>query len=291
MATPHIPIYSLNDINKSGVEIRYFADTANLNSIEKDDENIYGPHRDDHYMFFFQQEGTSELMLDFKRLKRTGSWLFFLLPGQVHQVISNEHSTGWFLALSSERIAESYRAVFEEMILVQEPITPTAEIAQQLNHTLSLLDGVCNEQSELKFQQQLMHSLIDTCMGFFASAFLASAGTAPPTDLRPIAISRAFRVLLRKNFKAIKSPSEYAALLHISTTYLNEAVKQQTGFAVSRWIQQEVMMEAKRLLFYTQGTVKEIAHVLGYPDHAYFSRLFSKVVGQSPQQFRRHYRE
>lgn len=291
MPTPHIPIYSINDINKSGVEIRRFEAVADLSHIEKDDENIYGPHRDDHYLFFFQQEGSSELMLDFKLLKRIGSTLFFLLPGQVHQVISNENCTGWFLALSPERISESYRAVFEEMILTHEPLVPTAEIASQLNHTLALLDGVCNEPNELRFQQQLMHSLIDTCMGFYASAYLASCPTTAHTDLRPIAISRAFRVLVRKNFKTIKSPSEYASLLNISASYLNEAVKQQTGFAVSRWIQQEAMMEAKRLLFYTPGSIKEIAHALGYPDHAYFSRLFSKVVGQSPQQFRRDYRE
>lgn len=291
MPTSHIPIYSLNDVNQAGIEIRFFSAADDFTSIEKDNENIYGPHRDDHYLFFFQQEGQSELMLDFKRLKRTGSWLFFLLPGQVHQVISNKNCTGWFLALAPERIPENYRAVFEEEILVQEPLTPNADIAAQLNHVLLLLDGICNNPSELKFQQQLMHSLIDTCMGFFASAYLASANVTPNTDLRPMAISRAFRTLLRKNYKTIKSPSEFANLLHISTTYLNEAVKQTTGFAVSRWIQQEVMMEAKRLLFYTQNSIKEIAYDLGYPDHAYFSRLFSKVVGQSPVQFRKGYRE
>ena len=55
--------------------------------------------------------------------------------------------------------------------------------------------------------------------------------------------------------------------------------------------QQEIMLEAKRLLYHSNCSVKEIAHELGYEDHTYFSRLFKKTVGDTPGEFRRHYRE
>ena len=89
----------------------------------------------------------------------------------------------------------------------------------------------------------------------------------------------------------MKSPAEYAAALNLSLSYLNEAVKACTGFAVSYWIQYEVILEAKRLLYHTDYNVKEIANELGYEDHAYFSRLFKKMVVQTPVEFRRRYRE
>jgi len=63
-------------------------------------------------------------------------------------------------------------------------------------------------------------------------------------------------------------------------------VKDITGFAVSYWIRQEVIMEAKRLLYYTHFTVKEIAINLGYSDTAYFIRLFRKTTGEPPLRFR-----
>jgi YesN/AraC family two-component response regulator len=79
-------------------------------------------------------------------------------------------------------------------------------------------------------------------------------------------------------------------VLHLSISYLNEIDKETTGFTVSYWIQQEVVLEAKRLLYYSQCSVKEIAHALGYADHTYFSRLFKKVEGRTPGEFREMYR-
>jgi AraC-like DNA-binding protein len=84
----------------------------------------------------------------------------------------------------------------------------------------------------------------------------------------------------------MKSPSEYAAALNISPSYLNEVVKDTTGHPVSYWIHQEIILEAKRMLFYTNSTVKEISYALGYNDTTYFIRLFSKNAGMPPLQFR-----
>ena len=62
-----------------------------------------------------------------------------------------------------------------------------------------------------------------------------------------------------------------------------------TGFPISYWIHQQVVLEAKRLLYYTNMDVKEIAFSLGYEDPTYFSRLFSKVTGISPGAFRQKF--
>ena len=51
------------------------------------------------------------------------------------------------------------------------------------------------------------------------------------------------------------------------------------------------MLEAKRLLYYSEQNVKEIAHALGYDDHAYFSRLFKKSESVTPLSFRAAYRK
>ncbi|KAA6303287.1 MAG: HTH-type transcriptional activator Btr [Candidatus Ordinivivax streblomastigis] len=88
-----------------------------------------------------------------------------------------------------------------------------------------------------------------------------------------------------------KSPSQYAFLLHISTPYLNESVKSATGFTAGYWIQYEIILEAKRLLFYTDMNIKEISFKLGYEDYSYFTRLFTKIAGASPLQFRKNYQK
>ena len=56
--------------------------------------------------------------------------------------------------------------------------------------------------------------------------------------------------MLAMKYKTVKSAGEYASALHLSLSYLNEAVKEATGFTVSYWIQHEILLEAKRLLYY-----------------------------------------
>lgn len=75
-------------------------------------------------------------------------------------------------------------------------------------------------------------------------------------------------------------------MLNITPLYLNEIVKEITGFPASYWIQQETILEARRLLYYTDLDIKQIAYRLGYDDHAYFSRFFKKSTGNTASQFR-----
>jgi len=67
---------------------------------------------------------------------------------------------------------------------------------------------------------------------------------------------------------------------------LNECVKNATGHPVSYHIQQRIILEAKRLLYHSGKSVKEIATQLGYDDYPYFSRLFTKITGMSALAFR-----
>lgn len=99
-------------------------------------------------------------------------------------------------------------------------------------------------------------------------------------------VAKTFKLALEKNFITAKRPADYAQKLNISVHYLNECVKNTTGLPVSYHIQQRVILEAKRLLFHSNKSVKEIAAELGYEDYAYFSRLFNKATGMTALTFR-----
>lgn len=95
-----------------------------------------------------------------------------------------------------------------------------------------------------------------------------------------------FRQLIKEQYKDCKLVKDYAALLNITPLYLNEVMKEISGFAASYWIHQEIVLEAQRLLYYTGLDIKEIAFELGYEDHAYFSRFFKKNTGMTASSFR-----
>ncbi|HEY0272333.1 MAG TPA: helix-turn-helix domain-containing protein, partial [Chitinophaga sp.] len=104
-------------------------------------------------------------------------------------------------------------------------------------------------------------------------------------------IALEFQRLLARHFKEWKRPAMYAAELAITTSHLNDMVRAATGFSVSYHLQQAMVLEAKRLLTHTDKTVKEITYEIGLEDHGYFSRLFKKVAGQTPVQFRQQFRD
>ncbi|TWJ01429.1 AraC-like DNA-binding protein [Mucilaginibacter frigoritolerans] len=279
-----IPIHQLNDRTSGGVEIKYFK----KDEVQK--EEPLGAHRDDHYIFFLMETGNASLMIDFDELFLTPASIYYILPGQVHYRIRNGAAAGWFIAIDPLIIPPSCRNVFEDHLLLQKPIALNEEQFGQCSRLLHLLEEKYRECNENPFYNAIVHSLLKAFLAIAASYFnCASNAIARPS--RPAQLSQEFKKLLVQNLKTIKSPSEYAELLNVSESYLNEALKKITGFTVSYWITYEVMLEAKRLLYYSQLTVKEVAHSLGYEDHAYFSRLFKRAANVTALEFRIRYRK
>lgn len=102
-----------------------------------------------------------------------------------------------------------------------------------------------------------------------------------------IAISNKFKNLLFSHIKSKHMVSDYSEMLNISPSHLNRVVKQITGKSPARWINETLMMEAKILLNQTHLTIQEIAEETGIFDPSYFSRIFKKHEGVTPQQFRK----
>ncbi|MGF1924180.1 MAG: helix-turn-helix domain-containing protein [Bacteroidia bacterium] len=103
-------------------------------------------------------------------------------------------------------------------------------------------------------------------------------------------ISAHFKKLINQN-NFLESPAFFASKLNVSTSHLNDCVNSVTGKSVTYWLQNSMINEAQRLLYYTENDVKEIAFALGFDDHSYFSRLFKKITNETPLTFRRKFRE
>ena len=99
-------------------------------------------------------------------------------------------------------------------------------------------------------------------------------------------ITTRFKKLVEKNFKTVRKVSDYAEKLYISSTYLNDTVKEVTGQSASETIQDRVILEIKGELIQTESTINQIAYELGYKDTSYFCRFFKKNTGVTPQTFR-----
>jgi AraC-like DNA-binding protein len=88
------------------------------------------------------------------------------------------------------------------------------------------------------------------------------------------------------NFKTKHSAGNYAELLNISSRALAKLSKTYFNKTLTDLIAERIIIEAKRELYMTNKTVKEIAYELGYEDEHYFSRFFKTNADVSPQIYR-----
>ncbi|MDR1153819.1 MAG: AraC family transcriptional regulator, partial [Bacteroidales bacterium] len=184
---------------------------------------------------------------------------------------------------------DEWKEIFETVPVSGNPvIVPDAETLRDLQFCFELLDRKIQSANRLS-AQHTVYALATALAGIIAELYRQHQ--VETFNKRLMSITLQFKTLVAAHLKTVKSPTQYASMLHISPTYLNEAVKTITGFTAGYWIQYAVMLEAKRLLFYTDRSIKEIAFELGYGDHTYFTRLFTKLSGMSPSLFRADYRK
>ena len=87
--------------------------------------------------------------------------------------------------------------------------------------------------------------------------------------------------------KGLPTVNFLAAELNISPRYLSDLLKQETGKTAIDHIHLYLISEAKNLLTVADQSVSEIAYGLGFENPPYFSRLFRKEVGMSPNEFKK----
>lgn len=279
-----IPVHRLPERTGLGIHVKRF-----INANKSDFAHLEA-HRDEHYIFIVQECGYTEFIVDFKKVEINGFAVHYIMPGQVHEVKSAHQSSGLFLAIDTSLVDLKYRNIFEELVLQHQSLHPLPDQARQLIQCTELLIDLYDQPLQAVMQDQVLHSLVSVYIGMIAAVYQANEPVKDKRNPRPEIITREFKRLLSSQFKTLKSPGDYAEALCLSLSYLTEAVKSVSGFPVSYWIHQEVILEAKRLLYYSDMNVKEIAFSLGYEDHTYFSRLFAKVAECSPLQFRKQYR-
>jgi len=246
------------------------------------DSEVERAHRDGGYTFIIQEKGNTTIEIDFQTYCIKAPAIVYINPHQVHRVISFDRAMLSTWIVTEENIRAAYLSLLQDF-------TP-ADILSVKPETLDILSdavALCMKLSGNK-TEILYHSILkESCNALIALIILQYLALEKPTvyHTRFEDITRAFKTTLEKNYKKVKNPRDYAGLLNLSTSYLNECVKVTTGKPVSIHIQQRIILEAKRLLYHSGKSVKEIADELGYDDFSYFTRLFSKAVGMSPTAF------
>jgi AraC-like DNA-binding protein len=251
-----------------------------LNDFEEFEES----HRDNFHLFLLQEKGTTSIEIDFQKYTIQPSSIAYIHPSQIHRLISFDKVTFTSWAIDNENLNPEYLKLLEDIAPVA-PLLINEDSFSIISETVSLCTKL-SERNEEKLFRPILKDSCNILVALVISQYLEKSNSAAGFS-RFETVTKAFKSLLERDFITTKKPTEYAQALNISTPYLNECVKNTTGYSVSYHIQQRIVLEAKRLLYHSNQSVKEISADLGFDDYPYFSRLFTKVTGMSPLSFRK----
>ncbi len=107
-------------------------------------------------------------------------------------------------------------------------------------------------------------------------------GGGAQLDTRAQLVRRAI-AFIRENARRPLALAEVARAARVSPNYLTGLFREETGAPLGRFILEERIALAKRLLDASGASVKAVAHDLGFSDPFAFSRAFKRVAGKSPR--------
>jgi AraC family transcriptional regulator of arabinose operon len=221
-------------------------------------------------------KGTYQVNQGIKHTVEKGS-LFFFYPGAVFDYGPDENGywDEYYFAIEGERIEE-----WLERWPIQPGTVKPIRIDESQQNKIDRIFMLMKSGSPSNADRAAL----------LLESFLYDAIMIEDTSLQSTKMHRIIPILedisnsLYQPFDAIKTAKRH----HISLSTLRRIVNDYTGYPLYDYIHRLKVAEAKKILINTELPIKNIAEVFGYKDVYYFSRLFKKYVGSSPNNFRKN---
>jgi len=277
-----------------GFEIQAMSEFLKLHS-----SRVRSPHIQDFYQILWFKSGTGKHSVDFHQYDVFENALFFIGKNQVQCFDDYPDYDGFVISFD------------EEYMVLRENEVDFSLKSSFFNNPYQRPSVCVGSGWEYKLDEYISQMRIEIAesrgygkedlLRFYIRAFLiqvqrrkneleeASEHYAPyVVDEKRRQLIR-FVNLVEEKYALHLQTREYADLLNISPRTLSGLTLSLLGKAPSQMIQERIILEAKRLLLYSDCQVKQIADKLGFEDPAYFVRYFRKHLALSPMEFRMNF--
>jgi AraC-like DNA-binding protein len=250
------------------------------------------PHRKDYYFMALVKIGSSRHWIDMTPYNLKPNTFYFTSPHQVHLKEEGAPLTAISLSFTKDFLASDNDGALRALPIIQNPHNghELALNVHDLQFVEDILEKILSEYaSKEAWQHTMLLSYMKILLVYLSRLYMEQFNDrGQATD----------RVLLKKYLSRIDEAytlqhevAAYAEMLNISAGHLSDVVKEQSGKPAIAHIHERLILEAKRLLFHTDNSMKEIAFHLGFEDASYFSRFFRRITGHTPLHYRVNFRE
>ena len=247
-------------------------------------------HRHDFFHILALENGMGNHEIDFSSYEVCDHSVFFMRPGQVHQLTLKAGSTGYLMEFKID-FYFPHDKVSSQLLRKASNKNLYHLDANQFKKLLSILTSIFQEYTD---KQEGYHEVIKANMGILFIELIRNqqdskvlSNNSTPYNQERL---EEFLELLETHIFSQKQVSQYADILNLSSFQLNAITKATLGKNCSELINEYVILESKRYLLATSSQVNQIADHLGYEDISYFTRFFKKHTGYSPEAFRNNFK-
>ncbi|MFI0816626.1 AraC family transcriptional regulator [Streptomyces sp. NPDC021098] len=248
------------------------------------DLDAYAPLRLSFHQLITVRSGMLRCSVDFTEHQLTeGSWMW-VRPGQVQQFRSDLTAAAGTVVLfpSGYLGAATAEAARLHGYGWQSPLVPEGEAGKAVRAARELLE------SEYRAMAGPLEAHVEVVRHLVAVLVLRLAhlpGAEGDRDAGSEAFRR-FRRAVERDFARTHRVEDYAARLGYSVRTLTRATRAAVGCGAKRFIDDRVLLEAKRLLVHTELSATAIGERLGFPDATVFTKFFRRRAGETPAGFR-----
>jgi AraC family transcriptional activator of pobA len=262
------------------------ADALEVRSVELDrieGDDVREPHRHAYHELIWVREGSGRHLIDGAPVEFGPRTMTLIAKGQVHQFESAEGVRGYVVRFDDEWLSGSRRWLFSGHVCT--PLTVPVEDAERFDALLELL-RVEVERPPGPESAELRRNLLTAALLWaqrWREAQQLEGGEATSTDVQ---LHREFLETLERDFTTNHEVGHYADALGVTPGTLSRTLTRLSGRTTKQLILERVLLEAARLLRFSDLSVKEIAARLGFNDQFAFSRAFKRQRGEAPLDFR-----
>ena len=248
--------------------------------------------RNNYYSLIWVTEGSGKLKTDFSEYNFDENSLFAFSPYQPFMFSSNlikgiaiYFHSDFFCIHKHQTEVTCNGVLFNNIYQI-----PFILVDETLQNTLNKI--IEQIKSEMKNPGLAQYELLISFMKIFLISASRSKTQQQPQTIQskegkkePFILQN-LKEAIEKDFKSKHTPKDYAVLLNISPNALAKITKAHFNKTLTNLITERIIIEAKRELYLTNKSIKEVAYELGYDDEYYFSRFFKKNVNIPPQVYR-----
>jgi AraC family transcriptional activator of pobA len=243
----------------------------------------------DLYQIFVVKKGTGILKSNNRNITISNDTIIFVPSNTVHGFSFDTEVDGFVLTFSET----FFDSLFQHSPNIQFQLNKMKVI--DFNNRPDILDhlNLLNRKMQTEILEDFLEKEFSIKLWFqlmIIELYRLSTGGKQELDYaenRNLVYFKSFQKAIRNTVTDVKSVQEYAKSINITAVHLNRICNLVAGKSALEIIHDYRIAEAKKYLLNTNYTIAEVSNLLNFRDAAYFTRLFKKLVGLTPSEFKK----